>query len=490
MAEQPVPEHRFTSVPLARSTLERHCASSRPVVVRGAPSWPAHDLWRWPGVLDRWRGLAGHRRVHVMRSDSPSFHGDIYRHSPEPMLLSEFCDMAAAPPAHTSHLYMAQSPLARVGPGRRDPEDQLRELLADIAPAPALLPREALLADRQAGAGLFAHSDGADGLAPQPSPPGDPGPSLEVNLWASAGPTTSSLHSDPWDNALCVVAGRKRVVLVPPWVTPAVAPHPVFSEAPNHSTIDAAGRGLGGTENARPNQGPEPPGWSGVVASAMVADVGPGDLLLIPDGWWHLVSSQGGTIAVNFWWDSPAGQLLRCGAGQVLLRRSLRTLGDETRQRVLASAPVLETTPSDAEALVALAQLGIKGPAWAPGRGADAESDDVLRLVRSVPPLALRRVLTECARQFPRALERLVTEVASPAAIELLTQSFEAADALEGSVAPGRAPGEEFYREFWGAFEDAKAGMARVVRAKERFGQQCLEDVVRQACGPAAQSDV
>ena len=31
----------------------------------------------------------------------------------------------------------------------------------------------------------------------------------------------------------------------------------------------------------------------------------PGDCLFIPEGWWHWVDSTPGTMAVNFWWESP-----------------------------------------------------------------------------------------------------------------------------------------------------------------------------------------
>jgi hypothetical protein len=45
-----------------------------------------------------------------------------------------------------------------------------------------------------------------------------------------------------------------------------------------------------------------PPPSLSVNNTAMVGQ--PGDALFIPEGWWHQVNSEAGTIAVNFWWSS------------------------------------------------------------------------------------------------------------------------------------------------------------------------------------------
>lgn len=39
---------------------------------------------------------------------------------------------------------------------------------------------------------------------------------------------------------------------------------------------------------------------------AMEATLHAGDVLLIPEGWWHQVSSSAVSIAVNMWWHSAA----------------------------------------------------------------------------------------------------------------------------------------------------------------------------------------
>ena len=62
-----------------------------------------------------------------------------------------------------------------------------------------------------------------------------------------------------------------------------------------------------------------------------------GDALVIPEGWWHSVKSQPGTIAVNFWWERPAtaGSLPKA----YLLRRTLqaRPVAPSSRQPFFCS---------------------------------------------------------------------------------------------------------------------------------------------------------
>ena len=50
--------------------------------------------------------------------------------------------------------------------------------------------------------------------------------------------SSSSLHYDPNDNLLCVVAGSKRVFLYPPALTPCLYPRPISDESCNHSLVD------------------------------------------------------------------------------------------------------------------------------------------------------------------------------------------------------------------------------------------------------------
>lgn len=51
-------------------------------------------------------------------------------------------------------------------------------------------------------------------------------------------PSRSSLHYDPCQNLLCVVAGRKRLRLYPPAAVLGLYPRALGGEASNHSSVD------------------------------------------------------------------------------------------------------------------------------------------------------------------------------------------------------------------------------------------------------------
>jgi Cupin-like domain len=94
--------------------------------------------------------------------------------------------------------------------------------------------------------------------------------------------TRSSLHLDPYHNLLCVVAGSKKVTLFSPEVTPAMYPRPVWGDSSNHSAVNFA------EPDAQVH-----PLFSHAKAQALTVELGPGDALFIPEGWWHQVDSAG-----------------------------------------------------------------------------------------------------------------------------------------------------------------------------------------------------
>lgn len=119
-------------------------------------------------------------------------------------------------------------------------------------------------------------------------------------LWVGPAGTFTPLHFDLTNNMLAQVVGRKQVILVPPSETPLMAHRRhVFSDV--HDIEDE--RCLAkhpGARNARRH----------------VVDLGPGDLLYIPIGWWHQVRSQAFSVMLtytNFLWPNeghatyPAG---------------------------------------------------------------------------------------------------------------------------------------------------------------------------------------
>jgi [protein]-arginine 3-hydroxylase / protease len=112
-------------------------------------------------------------------------------------------------------------------------------------------------------------------------------------LWISAPGTTSALHFDLADNLHTVIAGRKRVLLYSPADRACVYPRGLWSSIPNGARVD-----------------PEAPDYARFPrlarARPLVAELGPGDTLYIPRGFWHHVRSLDASISVNTWWASGA----------------------------------------------------------------------------------------------------------------------------------------------------------------------------------------
>ena len=59
----------------------------------------------------------------------------------------------------------------------------------------------------------------------------------EANVWINATAVSSSLHYDGNHNLLHLGTGRKEVVLAAPLLTALLAPSPVHSSTPNHSSL-------------------------------------------------------------------------------------------------------------------------------------------------------------------------------------------------------------------------------------------------------------
>jgi hypothetical protein len=119
-------------------------------------------------------------------------------------------------------------------------------------------------------------------------------PRIEPLLWLG-GRVRTQIHHDRDHNLACVIAGRRRFVLFPPeqvvnlYVGPMENPPPlsiVDLEAPDF---------------------PRFPRFEQALASAQMAELGPGDALLMPRHWWHHVTSLDPYNAmVNYWWGTHA----------------------------------------------------------------------------------------------------------------------------------------------------------------------------------------
>ena len=97
-----------------------------------------------------------------------------------------------------------------------------------------------------------------------------------VSAWVAPRGATTPLHYDRHPNNLCHIVGRKLIYLWPPDA-------PIPRNAPpaeNTSPLDAA---------------------SLVDACELRADLRPGDVLFIPEGWWHYVVTPMTSVSVSVW---------------------------------------------------------------------------------------------------------------------------------------------------------------------------------------------
>lgn len=115
------------------------------------------------------------------------------------------------------------------------------------------------------------------------------------NVWVGPAGTYTPLHRDPYENMFAQVVGRKRVHLF----APALAPYLYIKPSgPQQNTSEIASE----QELLTPSR--DRPLLSDALASddAFVAELDPGDVLYIPQGWYHCVQSLSTSASVNFWY--------------------------------------------------------------------------------------------------------------------------------------------------------------------------------------------
>lgn len=109
-------------------------------------------------------------------------------------------------------------------------------------------------------------------------------------LWLG-GQVKTQIHHDREHNLACVVTGRRRFLLFPPGQVGNLYIGP-RDRAPPLSLVDPEAPDL-----------ERYPRFATALAAASVAELGPGDALLMPRFWWHHVTSLEPINAmVNFWW--------------------------------------------------------------------------------------------------------------------------------------------------------------------------------------------
>ncbi|HYH97993.1 cupin-like domain-containing protein [Hyalangium sp.] len=115
----------------------------------------------------------------------------------------------------------------------------------------------------------------------------------KTGLWMGRQGAHTPLHYDMDAlNLHAVLRGRKRFILFPPEDSPHLYPSDVFEWTTVFSEVNLA----------RPDLARHP---LAVRARGLEAVVGPGEVLLLPRGWWHDVVSLEDSLSLNAWWVTP-----------------------------------------------------------------------------------------------------------------------------------------------------------------------------------------
>src|SRR3990167_2811348 len=136
-------------------------------------------------------------------------------------------------------------------------------------------------------------------------------PDLRVaNIWINQKHASSQVHYDLYDNFLNVIEGRKRVLLLPP-ETKSV------KSAQDGNYHEGRFKRLGGKLRINKILDSEP--------KATYSILEPGDILRIPEGWYHYVCSDPYTCAINIWYKSVLETLPKTPILRHLVETSLQS---------------------------------------------------------------------------------------------------------------------------------------------------------------------
>jgi len=409
-----------------------------------AADWPAVHKWSAAYL----RSVVGMCEVNVMRSSSTAFYGDLGRHSPSTATVAEVLDNT---PAAAEYMYIAQEPLWHQGSSASVDSCPLAPLLADLPQSPPSFVVRCTYAAR-----ALYHASSLT-LATQPQDK-----LVSICLWISARATQSGVHYDPNHNLLCCLHGQKRVRMWPPAQTAEGRPMPVGGESSNHSSA--------GLSDAP---------WSSSSYNFLLE---PGDAVFIPEGFWHQVDSTPGTIAINYWFQSPLDSVLsqvtkhapfqmdvyiarRCIDRAV--RAKIDELVDSERVR-LSAAPVTDS----------LHAILIK-----PESQPNELKCRVTGRVASISAQQLRSDVHQLMEEHGDLplLPRLLLDCLTPIGAELLTRAFEAKCQTTGT--PVFAP--DFMGKLYGCMPNVALPvfMRSLLALKEQVAARAREHVMDSVFG-------
>lgn len=276
------------------------------------PDEPAPARPSFPRI----RELCGKARVDVMLSDFDGvFRGDARTARTMSCTMDEFLDLADYPGGN--RVYLAQAPVPEQIPFHESsPTTSLGNLRQDLDRIPLR---------------FHLREDAPDEYRDETV--------HSTNLWMSPAGSCSSPHFDDFDNLLCVVAGRKTVVVMDfGYIGSMGTPLSAGTDGYNHSR-HAGGRSivhfleqlalhrerqaygnnvLSERFRATPLNGRDArTAWCSFLLDELGVNckleyLGPGDALYLPQGFWHVVESEPGTVAVNYWWRSLFSRELEC----------------------------------------------------------------------------------------------------------------------------------------------------------------------------------
>ena len=135
-----------------------------------------------------------------------------------------------------------------------------------------------------------------------------------VSIWMG-NRSRIAAHQDAPQNIACCVAGKRRFTLFPPEQLENLYIGPL--------DFTPAGQAVSLVDFHQPDFQTYPR-FKRALESALVAELEPGDALLLPSMWWHHVESEGNfNVLVNYWWNETAAHI---GAPMDALQHSIMNI--------------------------------------------------------------------------------------------------------------------------------------------------------------------
>jgi hypothetical protein len=144
-----------------------------------------------------------------------------------------------------------------------------------------------------------------------------------ANIWIGNS-TRIAAHQDLPDNLACVAAGRRRFTVFPPDQLANLYIGPL--------DFNPAGQAISLVDFQQPDL-QRYPRFEEAMAHAQVAELEPGDVLMIPSMWWHHIEALDSfNVLVNYWWRSVPAHMGTPMNALMLALMTLRDLPPEQRR--------------------------------------------------------------------------------------------------------------------------------------------------------------